>query len=121
MSMPYGTKTGREAPILPPIDFDPPSNGEYIPTGPTEVGRRRWALWTQIVEDKHRRLDLTRRAFAESACGAAAWLLAINQISCNSGGGTGGSTDAAAVGGDTAGYDVNADMTQDLAMAREAL
>src|SRR4051812_21541854 len=81
--MAQGKKTGPELPILPPIDFDPPSNGEYCPTGPTELGRRRWGLWRQIVEEKHRRLGLTRREFAESACGTAAWLLVINQTACD--------------------------------------
>jgi predicted TIM-barrel fold metal-dependent hydrolase len=166
--MPYGKKTGPQHPILPPIDFDPPSNGEYLPIGPTEVGQRRWAMWKRIVEDKHRRLGLSRRQFAESACGAAAWLFVINQIACDSGGGagmgtggsggggaggrggsggsgsggsgagtggaggTGGSggggsggtspsTDASPMGGDTAGYDVQPDMMEDMGLAREAL
>lgn len=169
--MSYGTKTGPEHPILPPIEFDPPSNGEYLPIGPTEVGQRRWAMWKSIVEEKHKRLGISRRAFAESACGVAAWLFVINQIACDSGGGgsgtgaggsgagaggrggsgggagaggtgtggtgtggsgaggsgTGGSggtapsTDASPMGGDTAGYDVQPDMMDDMGMAREAL
>jgi predicted TIM-barrel fold metal-dependent hydrolase len=110
-------KSGPEAPILPPIEFDPPSNGEYCPTGPTALGQRRTELWRALVEDKHRRLGLTRRAFAESACGTAAWLFTINQIGC-AGGGT--SADAG-LGSDSAGYDVKPDMMEDMAMAREAL
>jgi predicted TIM-barrel fold metal-dependent hydrolase len=87
--MSYGKKTGPEAPILPPIEFDPPSNGEYCPAGPTEVGQRRHELWKRLVEEKHKRLGMSRRAFAESACGIATWLFVINQIACDSGGGSG--------------------------------
>ena len=163
--MSHGKKSGPQYPILPPIDFDPPSNGEYCPTGPTEFGQRRWEMWKGIVEEKHRRLGLTRRQFAESACGTAAWLFVINQTACGNGGGgsgaggaggggsggrggsggsggaggssagsggaggsgtggsgTGGSTpNDAALGGDTAGYDVQPEMMNDMAMAREAL
>src|SRR5688572_26527965 len=95
--MSHGKKTGPESPILPPLDFDPPSNGEFVPLPPTTTARRRLELWRNIVEKQHRRLGITRRAFAESACGTAAWLLAINQIACDdpkgssSPGGTGGS------------------------------
>jgi hypothetical protein len=81
------------------IAFDPPSNGEYCPTGPTEVGRRRGELWKRIVEEKHRRLGISRRAFAESACGAAAWLFVIDQIACDGGGG------GTSPGVDASGYD----------------
>jgi predicted TIM-barrel fold metal-dependent hydrolase len=138
--MSSGKKTGPEQPILPPLDFDPPSNGEFVPLPPTEVGRRRRELWRSIVERNHRRLGLTRRAFAESACGLAAWLYVINQTACDGGkgsaatggsggggaGGTGGasSPDAgadAALAGDASGYDVQPSMMQDLAQAREAL
>ena len=77
---------------MPPIDFDPPSNGEYMPIGPTEVGRKRWELWKSIVEEKHRRLGMTRRQFAESACGTAAWLFAINQVACSDSGTNPGDT-----------------------------
>src|SRR5687767_2935793 len=98
-------KSDADLAILPPIDFDPPSNGEYCPIGPTEVGRKRWELWKSIVEEKHRRLGMTRRQFAESACGTAAWLFAINQIACSSSGpnpgdtSTGGATGTAGRGG----------------------
>src|SRR5688572_19177297 len=156
-------KSDSDLAILPPIDFDPPSNGEYCPIGPTEVGQKRWELWKSIVEEKHRRLGLTRRQFAESACGTAAWLFTINQIACSSngpnpgdtstggaggapgrggsggspaaggsggvagggGGGQGGSAGSpspdGALGGDTAGYDVQRDMLEDMGAARQAL
>jgi predicted TIM-barrel fold metal-dependent hydrolase len=101
--MSHGKKTGPELPLSPPLDFDPPSNGEFIPLPPTRAGRQRWELWRGIVEEKSRRLGITRREFAESACGTAAWLFAINQIACDDGkgsastGGSGGS--AAGTGG----------------------
>jgi uncharacterized protein len=85
-------KTDSDLPILPPIDFDPPSNGEYAPIGPTEVGRKRWEMWKSIVEEKHRRLGISRRAFAQSACGTAAWLFTINQVGCSSEGPNPGDT-----------------------------
>jgi predicted TIM-barrel fold metal-dependent hydrolase len=110
--MSSGKKTGPEQPILPPLDFDPPSNGEFVPLPPTRAGRKRLELWRSIVEDKHRRLGITRRAFAESACGTAAWLFAINQIACDDGkgsaspGGSGGSSSGSGgsgTGGSTGG------------------
>lgn len=134
--MSHGKKTGPDDPILPPLDFDPPSNGEFVPLPPTRAGRRRWELWRSIVEDKSRRLGITRRAFAESACGTAAWLFVINQIACDGDGGSaspggsggaGGSgkldagADAAALPGDASGYDVQPSMMEDMAQARQAL
>jgi predicted TIM-barrel fold metal-dependent hydrolase len=93
-------KSGPEAPILPPIEFDPPSNGEYCPTGPTELGQRRMEMWRSIVEEKHRRLGMSRREFAESACGTAAWLFTINQVACGGGGGgSAGGAGGAGMGG----------------------
>jgi uncharacterized protein len=88
MSHGNSKKSGPEAPILPPIEFDPPSNGQYCPTGPTELGERRLEMWRGLVEEKHRRLGMSRRAFAESACGTAAWLFTIN--ACGGGGGASG-------------------------------
>ncbi|HEY0710093.1 MAG TPA: amidohydrolase family protein [Polyangia bacterium] len=135
--MSHGKKPDPErmnGPILPPLEFDPPSNGEYCPTGPTEVGQRRTELWRRLVEDKHKRLGLSRREFAESACGTAAWLFAINQIACGGGsgssngpgaGGNNGSGGRGGAGGnagpDAASYDVSPDMMEDMARAREAL
>ncbi len=37
-----------------------------------------------MVEEKHRRLGMTRREFVNSSCGMAAALLAINQAACSS-------------------------------------
>ena len=143
--MSSGKKTGPQEPILPPLDFDPPSNGEFVPLPPTRTGRRRFELWRNIVETQHRRLGITRRAFAESACGVAAWLFAINQIACDDGkgtaasGGSGGSAsgsggsggsgsggtgtggsapDASVLPSDASGYDVQPSMVEDMAQAR---
>jgi hypothetical protein len=115
-------KTEPESLIVPPLDFDPPSNGEFVPLPPTEAGRRRRELWRDIVERQHRRLGVSQRDFAESACGVAAWLLAIQQIACDSrGGSAGGSAPDAGLPSDASGYDAQPSLTEDLARAREAL
>jgi hypothetical protein len=115
-------KSGPELPILAPLDFDPPSNGEFVPLPPTALGRRRWEMWREIVERQHRRLGLTRRAFAESACGLAAWLFVIDQTACDSkGGAVATPSPDAGMPSDASGYDVQPSMMQDLAQAREAL
>jgi predicted TIM-barrel fold metal-dependent hydrolase len=81
-------KSRPEPAILPPLDFHPPSNGEFMPMPPSrravEAEKRFW----QMVEDNHRRLGMTRREFARSSCGMAAALIAINQA-CSSTGSTG--------------------------------
>ena len=90
-------KSLSEPPILPPVDFDPPSNGEFCPSPPTVLGQRRYEMWKGIVEEKHRRLGITRRAFAESACGTMAWLFTYSQLpAC---GGEGGAQGAGGSGG----------------------
>jgi predicted TIM-barrel fold metal-dependent hydrolase len=76
-------KSRREPDLLPPLDFHPPSNGEFHPLPPSaraiEAERRFW----QMVEDFHRRLGMTRREFVRSSSGMAAALLAINQAACS--------------------------------------
>jgi uncharacterized protein len=62
------------------------------------------------VEDKHRRLGLSRRQFVESACGVATALWAINQAGCGDGGTSSGS-----------GYAVDDGMLDDPDRARVAL
>ena len=100
-------KSDSEQPIVPPVDFDPPSNGEFCPLPPSELGTRRHELWRGLVEEKHRRLGLSRRAFAESACGTAAWLYTLSQVP--------------ACGGESGGYTVSPDAMEDMARAREML
>jgi uncharacterized protein len=129
--MSRGKKSEPEQDIVPPMDFHPPSNGEFCPRPPTALAQRRTQLWRQIVETQHRRLGLSRRAFAESACGTAAWLFVMNQVACKSdgnpgGGGTDGGVDLldpaeVSVGGDVSGFEVERDMLEDVARAGERL
>jgi uncharacterized protein len=120
-------KSDPELPVLPPLDFDPPSNGEFCPLPPTRLARRRWEMWREIVEEKHRRLGMSRRAFAESACGTAVWLYTLGQLAgCGSGGqaasgmgstagvggsGTGAGGAGGGAGGRHGGGDAGADAT----------
>jgi predicted TIM-barrel fold metal-dependent hydrolase len=107
-------KSVADWPVLPPVDFDPPSNGEYCPWPPTELGRRRHELWRGLVEEKHRRLGISRRQFAESACGTAAWLFTLGQLTgCGGRGGTGSA--------DASGYQIDAGALEDMAQARQLL
>jgi predicted TIM-barrel fold metal-dependent hydrolase len=84
-------KSTRDPVLLPPLDFHPPSNGEFCPMPPSaravDAERRFW----RMVEEKHRRLGMTRRQFVHSSCGMAAALLAINQAGCSSSAKTGSS------------------------------
>jgi hypothetical protein len=72
-----------EPDLLPPLDFHPPSNGEFCPIPPTARAIEAKRRWLEMVEQKHKRLGMTRREFANSACGMAAALLAINQTACS--------------------------------------
>ena len=63
------------------------------------------------MEDKHRRVGLSRRDFADSACGMAAALWAINQAGCSDSGS----------GAEQPGYRVDAGMLEDPDRARELL
>jgi predicted TIM-barrel fold metal-dependent hydrolase len=103
-------KTEPELPIRAPIDFDPPSNGEFCPRPTSPRARRAERLFRELVEEKHRRLGMTRREFAGSACGMAAALHVLNVVGCSSRHGV-----------DGAGYDVDAGMMDDAGRARERL
>ena len=128
-----------------PIVFRPCSNGEYCPGPETERDRRAEQMFLRIVEEKHRRLGMSRRAFSQSASGMAAALMVINQVyGCGSGasgaqsaggsdagsgaGGSGARAGTGAGGGcdrpDAAGaggYEVDDGMIDDPAQACEAL
>ena len=95
-------KTDVELPIESIVAFAPCSNGEYLPAPPTDQARQAEQRWREIVERQHRRLGIGRRAFARSACGIAASLLALE--ACGSGG-AGGSGDGggSSSGGSTSG------------------
>ena len=77
-------KSRQEPVLVPPLDFHPPSNGEFCPIPPTARAIEAEQRWLQMVEEKHRRLGMTRREFAASSMGMAAALLAINQAACSS-------------------------------------
>ncbi len=110
-------KSDPDADIVSAIPFHPCSNGEYMPVPPDERALRMEAHWRQIVEEKHRRAGMSRRQFAESACGVAAALFVINQAACADGGGAGpadGGVEPADTGaGDSGFYDVSPDMMED--------
>jgi predicted TIM-barrel fold metal-dependent hydrolase len=112
-------KTEPDRAIVSPIDFHPVSNGEFHPRPPSERARRAEALWREIVEEKHRRLGMSRREFAASACGMAAALHVVNLTGCGSSqkGPPAGSSSAGA----EAGFDVDAGTTEDAGDARERL
>ena len=91
-----------------PIKLDTTTNGEFapIPLEPVHHAARRIALDAAI--DNAKRLNLTRRAFLVSACGAATTLLGMNA--------------AYAAGGRRGGYfDVPDDAAVDLQLARSTL
>jgi predicted TIM-barrel fold metal-dependent hydrolase len=98
-------KSDRDAPIVSPVDFYPGSNGETPPEPPTRRQIEAYGQWQRIVEEKHKRLGMTRRQFAESACGLAAALW-VNQAACGggrnpAGGGAGGSAGTSGSAGAT--------------------
>jgi uncharacterized protein len=101
-----GRKTALELPIESPIPFHCGSNGEYVPRPPGRREARAEAMFRELVDDRRRRLGISRRAFVESAAGTATALFVINQLGgCGSGRG---------------GYQVDATSTIDAA-ACEAL
>jgi predicted TIM-barrel fold metal-dependent hydrolase len=87
-------------------------------------------MFARIVEEKHRRIGMSRREFVDSASGMAAALFVINQVyGCGTtgethalqgsgpGGGSVGGADGGVVGMDAAGYDVTPEMMEDQAAA----
>ena len=103
-----------------PVTFAPCSNGEYCPSPPTKQDMQAEQMWKRLVEKQHKRLGISRREFAQSACGSAAALLVINQV-YGCGGNANGVRDGGNVGVDDAGYGVDAGMLDDSARACEAL
>jgi uncharacterized protein len=122
--MPSSKKTDVERSIVPPIDFHPASNGEFSPRRVTERAKRAESLWRQIVDEKHRRLGMTRREFAGSACGLAAALHVVNLTACGSSAETSARRSNGGAGGgpeNDAGYDVDSGMMEDAGRARDRL
>jgi hypothetical protein len=60
-----------------PIVFVPCSNGERLPPMPTARDQHAERLYQRLAEEKAKRLGMSRRQFAASACGAATALLVI--------------------------------------------
>jgi uncharacterized protein len=102
-------KSASDLEVVSPIPFHPPSNGEFCPSAPSARALRAEAVWRRLVEEKHRRLGMSRREFAESACGMASALWAINQAACS------------ADEGAAAGYAIDEQMMEDEPRARVAL
>jgi uncharacterized protein len=108
-------KSDPEEEVESPISFAPCSNGEFAPVPESDRDRRAKARFREIVDEKSRRLGMTRRQFARSACGYAAALVAINEAY--------GCSDPSAGGtdGGSARYDVGPDATEDAGLACELL
>jgi predicted TIM-barrel fold metal-dependent hydrolase len=102
-------KSASEPEVVSPFPFLPQSNGEFCPLPPTPQALQAEALWRRTVEEKHRRVGMSRRQFAESACGMASALWAINQVACGDG------------GSDAAIYEVDGGMLDDPDRARVVL
>ncbi len=99
-----------------PITFRPCSNGEFVPFARTEQDQRAEALFARLTDEKSRRLGVSRREFAQSACGSAAALLVFNQVY-----GCGTSSNGQRDPNKDAGYDVAPDMLEDAQQATDAL
>lgn len=100
-------KSAPDPDIRVPLPISPPSNGEFCPEPPSRERRLAEQLWRRAVEDHHRRAGMSRRRFAESACGAAAALWALNQVACSS--------------DESPAFEVDEDMLDDEPRAREVL
>jgi uncharacterized protein len=91
-----------------PIPFVPASNGEHWPKEPDERDLRALKLFRQMVDDRTRKLGVSRRDFITSTAGTACALAVMNQVY-----GCGGE--------DGPGYAIDAGATIDSAQACEAL
>jgi hypothetical protein len=120
-------KSARERPIESPIAFRPCSNGEFVPRPETERDRRAERRFLEIVDEKARRLGMSRRRFAQGAGGAVAALVVLNEVyGCGGDDSPGGGmrdagADAGTVGVDVPGYDAPADAMEDAGLACEVL
>lgn len=112
-------KTDPEEPIESAIPFHPCSNGEYAPLLPTRRAKQAQLLWQELVEEKHRRLGMSRRQFAQSACGIATSLFVINQLACDETSRSSGTVSPDA--SPDAFYDVSPNMMEDVACAQNKL
>lgn len=78
-------KSDPDAPIRLPVKLDRCSNGEYVPPVPTPALRHAHRSALDAALAAARRVGVDRRGFIASSCGAAATLLALNQIGCGGG------------------------------------
>jgi len=62
-----------------PVKVDPTSNGEYRPVPLSETVARANALAARRITEHARRVNVGRRAFLQSLCGAATTLLTLNE------------------------------------------
>jgi predicted TIM-barrel fold metal-dependent hydrolase len=103
-------KSAPEAELASPIPFRTCSNGEFVPPPETARDRRAAELFRTMVDERARRLGISRRDFVHSACGTATALLVMNQVyGCGDDGGGGGR------------FDVDAGSTMDGSQACEEL
>ena len=104
-----------DEPVRSPIAFSACSNGEYSPRPVEERDRRALRLFREWVEQKHKRLGMSRREFAASACGVATALSVMNQIyGCSS---DSGARKGARTTGRDAGFGITPPMTEDAELA----
>jgi uncharacterized protein len=111
-------KSDPEAELASPIPFRTGSNGEYVPRPETARDRRAEELFRRMVDDRARRLGVSRREFVSSACGTATALLVIHQVYGCGGDDGGGGGDG---GDDGGGPGVDAGSTLDASQACEEL
>jgi len=73
-------KSQLEREPIPPVTFHPHSNGEYIPNdpGPKEFAAEK--AYHELVDNRSRKLGISRRSFMESICGLAGGLYVMNSI-----------------------------------------
>ncbi len=91
-------KSRREDPLTTPIPFHTGSNGEFVPRPKTARDRLAERTFWREVEDRSRRVGMSRRQFSSSVLGTATALGVINQVyGCDGEGDAGGSY---GVGGD---------------------
>jgi predicted TIM-barrel fold metal-dependent hydrolase len=81
-----GKKSRLELPVESPIPFSNGSNGEYVPRPPSEREQRMEQRFRDLVDERTKRLGVSRRAFVGSMAGTATALLAIQQVAGCDGG-----------------------------------
>jgi predicted TIM-barrel fold metal-dependent hydrolase len=116
-------KSDREEPPRFPITFHPSSNGEFMPRAANERDRRGDALYRRLVDEKAKRLGMTRRQFAESASGMVGALFVMNEVyGCSGSKPSAADARASEVGGSEAGFspDAGYDVAEDVSAADAA-